>query len=162
MIIYDTYQYFSGRPQRQTYRRSNTSITLGAAENSDLFRSYSNILDKIGSKSRDSLTLSNGTSGRVGRSPNGSSFKEFLLGRSKVGAGTDGEGWHSHNNKQKTVNVCRPYSIPNRNQRRLVGPKIRHLMERNLRYLVLMDRYQLMWDNYRHLVWNTLQCTYFG
>ena len=38
-----------GRPQRQpAYRRANTSINLsGAVADSDLFRSCSNILDKV-------------------------------------------------------------------------------------------------------------------
>ena len=69
-----------GRPQRQTYRRANTSINLtGAVADSDLFRSCSNILDKFGSKpTRDNLAVVNG------RSPaSSSSFKDFLLGRSK-------------------------------------------------------------------------------
>ena len=69
-----------GRPQRQTYRRANTSINLsGAVADSDLFRSCSNILDKFGSKpSRDNLAVVNGTA-RIGRSPNTtSSFKDFL------------------------------------------------------------------------------------
>ena len=79
-----------GRPQRQTYRRANTSLNLGG-ENSDLFRSCSSILDKFGAKpSRENLAVINGTA-RVGRSPNSTSFKdlnsstfkEFLLGRSK-------------------------------------------------------------------------------
>jgi hypothetical protein len=74
-----------GRPQRQTYRRANTSINLsGAVADSDIFRSCSNILDKFGSKpSRDNLAVVNGTA-RIGRSPNTtSSFKDFLLGRPK-------------------------------------------------------------------------------
>ena len=74
-----------GRPQRQTYRRANTSINLsGAVADSDIFRSCSNILDKFGSKpSRDNLAVVNGTA-RIGRSPNtASSFKDFLLGRPK-------------------------------------------------------------------------------
>jgi len=74
-----------GRPQRQqAYRRANTSINLtGAVADSDLFRSCSNILDKFGGKpSRDNLAVVNGTA-RIGRSPNSSSFKEFLLGRPK-------------------------------------------------------------------------------
>jgi len=74
-----------GRPQRQTYRRANTSINLsGAVADSEIFRSCSNILDKFGSKpSRDNLAVVNGTA-RIGRSPNTtSSFKDFLLGRPK-------------------------------------------------------------------------------
>lgn len=76
-----------GRPQRQTYRRANTSINLsGAVADSDIFRSCSNILDKFGGKpSRDNLAVVNGTA-RIGRSPNGSSFKDFLLGRPKEAA----------------------------------------------------------------------------
>jgi len=70
-----------GRPQRQTYRRANTSINLtGAVTDSDLFRSCSNILDKFGSKpTRDNLAVVNGSN----RSPASASFKDFLLGRSK-------------------------------------------------------------------------------
>jgi len=68
--------------QSQTYRRANTSINLtGAVADSDLFRSCSNILDKFGSKpSRDNLAVVNGRSPATGGS---SSFKDFLLGRSK-------------------------------------------------------------------------------
>jgi len=78
-----------GRPQRQTYRRANTSINLtGAVTDSDLFRSCSNILDKFGSKpTRDNLAVVNGSN----RSPASASFKDFLLGRSKEsGSGHSG------------------------------------------------------------------------
>jgi len=70
-----------GRPQRQTYRRANTSINLtGAVTDTDLFRSCSNILDKFGSKpTRDNLAVVNGSN----RSPASANFKDFLLGRSK-------------------------------------------------------------------------------
>jgi len=76
-----------GRPQRQTYRRANTSINLsGVVGDSDIFRSCSNILDKFGSKpSRDNLAVVNG-SARIGQSPNNSTFKDFLLGRPKEAA----------------------------------------------------------------------------
>jgi len=73
-----------GRPQRQTYRRANTSLNLGGVVgDSDIFRSCSNILDKFGSKpSRDNLAVVNG-SARNGQSPNSGTFKDFLLGRPK-------------------------------------------------------------------------------
>jgi len=80
-----------GRPQRQTYRRANTSINLtGAVADSDLFRSCSNILDKFGSKpSRDNLAVVNG---RSPVSSSTSSFKDFLLGRSKDSGMSSGSG----------------------------------------------------------------------
>ena len=82
-----------GRPQRerQTYRRANTSINLtGAVTDSDLFRSCSNILDKFGSKpTRDNLAVVNGRS-PAASSSSSSTFKDFLLGRSRDHAGSGG------------------------------------------------------------------------